>query len=588
VSERPEPTPDEVVRRLAGHLRPHAAALLFALLAMSLTVVAQTGLAALMKPLLDETFVARSASAARAMPLAIIGLFVLRGLATFVSSYLLNHAGRAVIKQLRGEMFRHLLDMPVAYYDRSSSAALVSRITYNIEQLAESTTQVVTVLVRDGLSVIGLLGLMVYLSPQLALYMFITVPIIYLLVKVVSGVFRRYSTRIQTSMGDVTRAASEVISGQRVVKMFQAQAQETGRFEAINEHNRRLHMKLALARSGSVPIVEFLASVGIAGIVFFASRGDNLDAITVGTFVSFLTAALLLAPPAKHLMEVNAPLQRGIAAGASVFALLDEPLEDQGRGAALARCRGELRFEDLRFRYGADKPEVLRDVSFEVLAGQTVAIVGRSGSGKSTLVGLVPRFYAPSAGRILLDGQPLDAYSLHDLRRQIALVSQDIVLFDDTVAANIAYGALAGASEAQLRAAAAAAQALEFIEALPQGFATRVGDRGVLLSGGQRQRIAIARALLKDAPLLILDEATSALDSEAERSIQRALEALMQGRTTLVIAHRLSTVERADRIVVLDRGELVESGTHSELLARGGVYAGLHRLQFREADGAGS
>ena len=588
MSGRAEPTPDEVLQRLLRYLRPHAWLMTLALLTMAVTAASQTGLAALMKPLLDESFVARSSSAARTMPLAIVGLFLLRGLTTFVSSFCLNWAGRAVIKRLRGEMFRHFLHLPVAYYDRSSSAALVSRVTYNIEQLAESTTQVVTVVVRDGLSVLGLLGLMVWLSPQLALYMVVTVPIIYLLVKLVSGVFRRYSTRIQTSMGDVTRVASEVIGGQRIVKMFQAQEQESARFEEINEHNRRLHMKLALARSGSVPIVEFLASIGIAGIVYFATRGDNLALITVGTFVAFLSAALLLAPPVKHLMEVNAPLQRGIAAGASVFALLDEQLEDQGGGVPLVRAHGELRCEALGFRYAPDKPEVLRGVSFEVPAGRTVAIVGRSGSGKSTLVSLVARFYEPSAGRILLDGHPLAAYALGDLRRQIALVSQDIVLFDDTVLANIAYGALAGASEAEVRTAAAAAQALEFIEALPQGFATRVGDRGVLLSGGQRQRIAIARALLKDAPLLILDEATSALDTEAERSIQRALETLMSGRTTLVIAHRLSTVERADRIVVLDRGAVVESGSHAELLANGGTYAGLYRLQFREAGEAGA
>ena len=347
-------------------------------------------------------------------------------------------------------------------------------------------------------------------------------------------------------------------------------------------------MKLALTIAGSVPIIELLASMGIAGIIYFATLPGQLQQITPGTFVAFLAAAILLANPLKHLTEVNAPLQKGVAAAGSVFALLDEAREHGGNGKALDRATGAVAFEDVRFSYGTEKGEVLRGVSFAAPAGHTVAIVGRSGSGKSTLVSLVPRFYEPDSGVVRVDGVDVREYALSDLRGQVALVSQDVVLFNDSIRANIAYGRHGGADDAKVREAARAAHALEFIDELPGGLDAMVGDRGTLLSGGQRQRIAIARALLKDAPILILDEATSALDTESERHIQQALESLMRGRTTLVIAHRLSTVERADRILVLDRGAVVEQGTHAELLKAGGLYAALHRMQFREADEAGA
>ncbi len=583
----PEPSATTTYLRLLAYMRAHAGLMIVGIAMMGVVALSQTALAAVLKPLMDKSFVARDPVTISRLPWVVVGLFLLRGIATFFSTYAMNMVGRNVIKRLRLELFGQLLHLPVAFYDRNSSASLISRVTYNIEQLAESTTQVVTVLVRDSLSVVGLLGLMFWLNWRLALFFLVTAPVIAWLVKTVSKRFRRYSSRIQTSMGDVTSAVQEVVSGQRVVKVFGAQDQEGERFEEVNERNRRLHMKLALTKAGSVPIVELLASLGIAGIIYFATLPGQLDQITVGTFVAFLSAAMLLATPLKHLTEINAPLQKGVAAASSVFALLDEPREDAGGGRALVRAKGAVAFDAVRFAYTADKGEVLRGVSFEAPAGQTVAIVGRSGSGKSTLVNLVPRFYEPTAGVVRVDGIGVRDYALADLRSQIALVSQDVVLFNDTVRANIAYGALGATSDERVREAARAAHALEFIDALPGGLDAMVGDRGTLLSGGQRQRIAIARALLKDAPILILDEATSALDTESERHIQQALESLMRGRTTLVIAHRLSTVERADLILVLDRGAVVESGTHAHLLQSDGLYAALHRMQFREANEAG-
>ena len=463
---------------------------------------------------------------------------------------------------------------------------LLSKLTYNIEQVAHCTSQVITILVRDTLTITGLVAYMFWVNLRLSLFILVVGPVIAILVRVVSHHFRRYSARIQTSMGNVTRAAEEVLEAHKVVKIFGGQDKENRDFEIVNEHNQRLNMKLTAAKGGSSPVIQFIAALGLAGVIYVATLEAGSEMITVGDFGSFLSAMLLMMTPLKRLTNVNAPLQQGIAAGQSIFELLDEPAEDEGGDLRLQRARGQVCYRDVSFVYQQDKGPVLRKVDLDVPAGQRLAIVGRSGSGKTTLVSLLPRFYDPSSGAILLDGADIRDYALADLRHQISLVSQEVKLFNDTIYNNIAYGAAADSPRAAVEAAAEAAHVMEFTDKLPEGLETIVGDRGVLLSGGQRQRIAIARVLLKDAPILILDEATSALDSEVEAADPGAAgDNLMTGKTvTLAIAHRLSTIETAmDRLVVMDQGAIVESGTHDELLALRGQYAALHRMQFQAA-----
>jgi subfamily B ATP-binding cassette protein MsbA len=505
----------------------------------------------------------------------------MRGIADFLAGYNISWVGRSIIKRMRQETFGQLLRLPSRYYDSMSAGMLLSKITYNIEQVADATTNAVTVIFRDGLTIVFLIGLMFYRSWVLSLFILVVGPVIAFLVRYISERFRSYSRRIQDSMGDVTKVADEVIVGQRIVKLFGGREHETRRFEEVNERNRYLNMKLMLVNSGSSPIIQMIAGSGMAGVIYVAL---HQQAVTVGIFGSFLAAMLLVLPPLKHITDINAPLQRGIAAGQSIFELLDDKVEDEGGSFTLPRASGELEFRGVTFAYSEAKGPVLHGISFKAAPGETVALVGRSGSGKSTLVGLLPRFYDPSAGTILLDGHSLRDYTLQNLREQVAMVSQDVMLFNDSIRNNIAYGSMDKRTDADIVAAAEAAYAMPFISRLPQGLDTMVGDRGVMLSGGERQRISIARALLKNAPVLILDEATSALDSESERHIQAALESLMANRTTLVIAHRLSTVERADRIIVMDRGNVVEMGRHAELIAKDGQYAALHRLQFRDSD----
>ena len=573
----------KIYRRLLGYVLPFWQIFTLAILGMVVYALTQPAFAALVKPLLDKSFVQHDPRTIRLIPMLVIGLFVLRGLAGFLATYFISWVGRSVIKSLRGQAFSKLLLLPTRYYDNNSSGMLISKLTYNIEQVAEATTNAITVIIRDGLTILGLIGLMFYLSWILSIFILVIGPLIALLVRYVSGRFRRYSAHIQDSMGSVTKASEEVISGHRVIKLFGGIRHEAAKFEQVNERNRYLNMKLMLVNAGSSPIIQLIAGVGMALVIYIATLPSMLQTVSVGTFGAFLSAMLLIMAPLKHLTDINAPLQKGIAAGQSIFELLDEESEVAGGGLTLTRARGTLEFRELSFAYTPVKGEVLKQVSFTARAGETLALVGRSGSGKSTLASLVPRFYDPTAGAILLDGHDIRDYRLSDLREQIALVSQDVVLFNDSIRNNIAYGTLAERSEREIRMAAEAAHAMEFIEFLPQGLETMVGDRGVLLSGGQRQRIAVARALLKDAPLLILDEATAALDTESERHIQAALEQLMHARTTLVIAHHLSTVERADRIIVMDRGRIIESGRHAELLAHNGHYAMLYRMQFSEA-----
>jgi len=515
----------------------------------------------------------------RWLPLGVLLIFLARGVGDYLANYFPFWVGRQVIKAIRGELFAHYLRLPTAQYDRESSAVKLNRLTYNAEMVAAATTDSLTVMIRDSLAIMFNVGALFWLNWRLALCLMVAAPAIAWLVRNVNIRFRRYSTRIQNSMGDVTRVAKEALDAHRVVKVFNAQEHILRLFEQANELNRHTNVRLVSARSISNPIVQMLAALGLAGVLLIANREIAAGTLTVADLIPFVIAAMLVSQPLRRILNVAGPLQQGIAAGASVFAVLDAPAEPEGGTLAPRRVRGDVEFRHVSFEYAIENGAVLHEVNVSVPAGATLAIVGRSGSGKSTLVSLLPRFYDPSSGVVLIDGVDIRDYRLADLRRQMSLVSQEVVLFNESIRNNILFGAT-GISEAQLLAAASAAYVMEFVEQLPQGLDTMVGDRGVLLSGGQRQRIAIARALLRDTPILILDEATSSLDTAAERHIQAALDQLVKNRTTLVIAHRLSTIERADRILVMSDGMVVESGAHAELLARRGVYAELHRLQF--------
>jgi subfamily B ATP-binding cassette protein MsbA len=546
----------------------------FAYLMATLTEIVEAGTA------LDE----RQTLIKRWLPLAVLLLFVTRGACNFLSSYGMGWIARMMVKELRARVFGRYLELPTRFFDLQSSGQLLSKLTYDVNQVAQAATTVVIVLFKDSMTILLLVIYMLYLSPTLALFVFVIAPLIAGVIRFLSTLFRRHNRKILVSVGDITRIGEEALQAHKIIKIFGGQDYEAARFNSANERNRRMHMRLITTSAAGDGVTVFITAFGVAGVIFLISQID----INVSQVAGFITAMVLLMGPLKRLTNVNATIQRAIAAGESLFAIIDLETEKDTGKLNPESIEGRVEFRNISFSYEPKIGQVLKNINLQVEPGESIAIVGRSGSGKSTLVSLLPRFYDPDAGTIYVDGEPTTRYTLSGLRQHISLVSQEVTLFNDTIAANIAYGGLASADEAQIREAAHAANVDEFVDQLPDGLQTMVGDRGVLLSGGQRQRISIARALLKNAPILVLDEATSALDTESERHIQAALNRLMQNRTTFIIAHRLSTIENADRIIVMDNGSIIEMGRHDDLLAAQGAYAALHQLQFHEADASTS
>lgn len=587
IDVRPEPLKAPPVgswttyKRLLTYVKPFWLAFSLAVLGNIIYAAASTGMAAAMEYVI--TAIENPTDQNRMLLTGlIVGVFALRGLGTFFSQYFISYVGRNVINALRNDVFDRLMILPSRYFDDNAAGRLVSKLTFNVEQVAEAATNAITITLREGLTIVGLLGFMLYTNWKLTLVFLTVGPVIGFVVSYASKRFRRISKRIQGSMGDITHVASESITGYRVVRTFGGEDYERERFRDVSERNLKQSLKMASTQAISVPVIQVLVAIAIAALVWTMLAPEIRGEMTTGQLVAFITAATTMAKPIRQVTSVHAKIQKGVAAAYDVFETMDEQPEEDRGGFAPERVEGRIEFDQVSFRYRDQLDNVLEGISLSIPAGQSVALVGRSGSGKSTLVSLLPRFYEFTGGDIRIDDHSLKEFSLQALRSQIALVNQNVVLFNDTIAANIAYGALRDCSREEIREAAAKAHALEFIDRMPEGLDTMIGDNGVMLSGGQRQRLAIARALLKNAPILILDEATSALDTESERHIQEALETVMEGRTTMVIAHRLSTIEKADRILVMDKGRIVESGNHDELLAADGAYAQLHQIQFSE------
>jgi subfamily B ATP-binding cassette protein MsbA len=571
-----------VYRRLLQAVRPYWLAFTLAIFGNILYAAVDAGLVKLLEPLLNEGFVARNETFIRWIPVVVLGIFTLRGLATFLSTFFMGWVGRTVVMNFRRALYDKYLHLPHRFYDNHSSGELLSRITFNVEQVADACTDALTVLVRESFTAIGLLIVMLSISVPLTLLFLVALPLMAVVMHLFSKRLRKYSGRVQVSMADVTHAAEETIEGHQVVKVFTGQSKAQALFDKITADNRHQEMRHITTSAISIPIIQILGACALAGTIWLATADTPVsNSISPGAFAAMISSMLILLKPIKQLTKVNATIQRGIAGAASIFELLDQPAEEDNGHTALDKAEGNIVFNHVSFTYpfAHGKGPVLQDISFTVEKGETVAIVGRSGGGKSTLVGLVPRFY-DCEGEILIDGIGIKEIPLQQLRHNIAVVSQNITLFNETIGYNIAYGAPFEVDAQAVRDAAASAFLLPFIDSLPNGFDTLVGENGVRLSGGQRQRIAIARAIIKKAPILILDEATSALDTESERHIQAALDSLMKRCTTLVIAHRLSTIENADKILVMEGGRILEMGTHDALLEKGGAYVKLRRHQF--------
>lgn len=570
----------EIYKRLLRYVTPHRGIFLVSILGYVIFSASGVATAQWIGWTVDQV-TAQNADARYLAPLFCIAIVIVRGIGGIMGGYSLEYISNQIVFKLRNELMERLLELPTRYYDDSTAGRLVSKVTYDVQQISGAATNAVTVIFREGLTVIGLLVALFWTNWRLSLVFLLVAPCVALVVSFASKKFRKYSAQMQDSMGDVTQITNESIKGQRVVRTFNAKAFVLKRFERASERNRRQNMKMVGTQSVAVPVVQMLVSIAMAVLIWFAMSPEVLANATAGDFVTFLTIAGLLAKPIRQLSNVNSVVQRGISAAVSIFSLLDEERETDNGKHEVVRARGEVEFQNVSFQY-KDTEAVLCAIDFKIEPGRSVALVGKSGSGKSTLVSLLPRFYDVNSGKILIDGVPVQDYTLHNLRQQIAVVSQDVVLFEGTVAENIAYGNDGRISDAEIEKVASNAHAMEFIETLEGGIHALVGDAGMKLSGGQRQRIAIARAFLKDAPILVLDEATSALDSESEQHIQQALSTLMKGRTTFVIAHRLSTIENADLILVMEKGCIVESGNHQELMALQGHYASLHRMQFSD------
>lgn len=564
--------------RLLSHVRPFWKTFALGVIATALVGASEAAIPSILGPLIDGSFVDKDTGAALHFSLMLVGLFVIRGLAQYTSTVAMGWVGHRAIMDLRGAMFHNLISAPSQAYDLRPSGSLLSKLTYDVNQIAEATTNVVVVIVRDIVTIIGLLAFLLYTEWQMALLFFAILPVIGIIIKAVSKRLRRLNLSLMESVGDMNNIAEEAINGHKEVKLFGGQEYENNRFNHSINWVRRYYMKTLTTSAASVPAVQILAVIALAIIVNLAASKD--PAMSAGTFAAFFTAMGLLLAPIKRLTSVNEALQRGLAAAQTVFAIIDEPNEPDNGAKELHNIDGKLELNQVNFRYPESEQNALTNISLSIQPGETIALVGQSGSGKSTLASLIPRFYQPTSGQISIDGIDIHEVKLASLRNNLSLVSQQVVLFNDTIAANIAYGARRDASEEEVIQAAEKAHAMEFIKNMPEGLQTMTGQNGVRLSGGQRQRIAIARALLKDAPILILDEATSALDTESEQKVQQALDKLMQGRTTITIAHRLSTIKKADRIVVLDQGRIVEIGSHDELLQKGGRYADLYQIQF--------